>query len=229
MNRPAPQKTIAHLWRTLTSPAQRKHLGRWLRSRSPNHVLDAELPWLTFDAIDELLKRLPPNPVVFEYGSGGSTLFWLKHGARCTSVEHDAQWFARMRQRVGDNDRLDYRLLPPDTEPVGAGTDPADPRSYRSADAAFAGQTFRNYARQIDEFPNQHFDVVLVDGRARPSCLMHSAPKVKCGGLLILDNAERDYYTTKTGVVLNDFVRNEFFGVGPMTRIMWRTDIYQRQ
>jgi hypothetical protein len=229
VNRPAPQKTIAHLWRILTSPSQRKHLGRWLLSRNSHHVLDAELPWLTFDAIDELLKRLPPDPVVFEYGSGGSTLFWLKHGSRCTSVEHDAEWFARMRQRVGDNSRLDYRLIPPDADPAGEDADPSDPQAYRSTDPAFAGQTFRKYARQIDGFPNQHFDVVLVDGRARPSCLMHCAPKVKRGGLLILDNAERDYYTAKAGVALNDFVRNEFFGAGPMTRIMWQTDIYQRQ
>jgi hypothetical protein len=229
VNRAAPQKTVAHLCRILASPGQRKHLLRWLRSRDPNYVLDAEIPWLTFDAVDELLKRLPPNPVVFEYGSGGSTLFWLKHGARCTSVEHDAQWFALMRQRIGNNDRLDYRLIPPDVEPVSVDADPADPRAYRSADVAFANQTFRNYARQIDKFPNQHFDVVLIDGRARPSCLMHSVPKVKRGGLLILDNAEREYYTARTREYFPDFTHEAFYGAGPTTRAFWRTDFYLRQ
>jgi SAM-dependent methyltransferase len=225
----APQKTVAHLCRIFASSGQRKHLFRWLRSRNPTYVLDVGIPWLTFDAVDELVKRLRPNPVVFEFGSGGSTLFWLKQGAHCTSVEHDPEWFALVRQRIGNNDRLDYRLIPPDIAPVSAGSDPADPLAYRSADAAFANRTFKNYVRQIDEFPDQHFDVVLIDGRARPSCLMHSNPKVKPGGLLILDNTERDYYTVKAGAALENFFRSEFFGVGPTTRIMWRTDIYQRR
>jgi predicted O-methyltransferase YrrM len=58
---------------------------------------------------------------------------------------------------------------------------------------------------------------------------MHSVPKVKRGGLLILDNAERDYYLAKTSAHLQSFVRNEFSGVGPTTRTMWRTDFYERQ
>jgi hypothetical protein len=230
VNRAAPQKTVAHLCRILASPGQRKHLLRWLRSRDPNYVLDAEIPWLTFDAVDELLKRLPPNPVVFEYGSGGSTLFWLKHGARCTSIEHDSQWFALIRQRnAHNNERLDYRLVPPVAEPGITNRDPADPHSYRSTDPTFTQHTFRNYVQQIDEFPDAYFDIVLIDGRARPSCLMHSVPKVKRGGLLILDNAERDYYLAKTSAHLQSFVRNEFSGVGPTTRTMWRTDFYERQ
>ncbi|HUJ08841.1 MAG TPA: hypothetical protein VL171_02350 [Verrucomicrobiae bacterium] len=212
----------------LKSASQRKHILRWLRSRSPNYVLDAKIPWLTFDAVDELRRRLPSHALVFEYGSGGSTLFWLKQGAHCTSVEHDEKWFAVLQKRLGDCKRLDYRLIPPDQETVGQRTDPVDPQAYRSTDPAFADRTFKNYVQQIDEFPNEHFDVVLVDGRARPSCLMHAAPKVKHGGLLILDNAERNDYTARTRPYLQDFVRKEFPGAGPTTRSMWRTDIYQR-
>jgi hypothetical protein len=230
VKRVASEKVIRHFWRILTSPGQRKHLLRWLRSRRPDYVLDAAVPWLTFNAIDELRRRLPPNAVVFEYGSGGSTLFWLKHRAHCTSVEHDARWFALVRQRVGSNARHDYRLVPPDAEqPARTDQDAADPKAYRSIDAAFRQHTFKAYARQIDEFPNGHFDVVLVDGRARPSCLMHAAPKVKRGGLLILDNAERDYYTAQAKSYLRDFERAEFFGAGPSVNAMWRTDIYGRQ
>ena len=228
MNRAAPQKTIAHLWRMLISASQRKHWLRWLRSRNPHYLLDAAVPWLTFDAVDDLIRQLPLHPVVFEYGSGGSTLFWLNHGARCTSIEHDAEWFAILQKHVGSCDRLDYRLIPPDGEPVGTRYDPTDPHAYHSTDPKFANRTFKNYAQQIDAFRNEHFDVVLIDGRARPSCLMHAAPKVKRGGLLILDNAERSYYTERTQPYLQEFMRTEYFGAGPVTRTMWRTDIYRR-
>ena len=101
--------------------------------------MDAAVPWLTFDAADELLKRLPSNAVVFEYGSGASTLFWLKHAARCTSVEHDEQWYAQVRQRVGDSTRLDYRLVLP--ELASADGDRTDPRAYRSTGATFRQNT----------------------------------------------------------------------------------------
>lgn len=49
----------------------------------------------------------------------------------------------------------------------------------------------------IKKFPDNYFDIVLVDGRSRPSCLFHSLNKVKKGGLLVLDNAEREYYLCK--------------------------------
>jgi hypothetical protein len=46
------------------------------------------LPWLTYPAI-EFLKQLDfRNKRVFEYGCGGSTLFWSKVAAHVDSVEH---------------------------------------------------------------------------------------------------------------------------------------------
>src|SRR5689334_22755263 len=52
-----------------------------------------KLPWLTFPAIDYLKKNLKKTDSVFEYGGGGSTLFFLEHASRVTTVEHDLNWF----------------------------------------------------------------------------------------------------------------------------------------
>jgi hypothetical protein len=225
------KRIISYLLVILVSRSQRKHAYRWLQSLKLNYLLDAKVPWITFDTIDFLEQWLRPkrNLKVFEWGSGGSTLFWLKFNATLISVEHEPQWFASIRGRICASENFDCRIVPPERAALSLTADPADPTSYLSTDPLFQGYTFKNYASQIDAFPDRYFDVVMIDGRARPSCIMHSAGKVRLGGLLILDNADRLYYTAKTKEFLEDFTCQQFYGVGPCGRWMWRTDIYTRR
>jgi hypothetical protein len=81
-------------------------------------------------------------------------------------------------------------MVPPDEAKPAVGLSNHKPEDYLSDE----GQTYKKYATVIDQFPDEYFDVVLVDGRARPSCMFHSLRKVKKNGLLILDNADRPYY-----------------------------------
>lgn len=220
---------FAFLLRILTSPSQRRHARRWLHSLNPGYLLETATPWLVFDAIDYLEQHLPMHSRVFEYGSGGSTLFWLRHGSSCVSVEHEAHWYALLRPQLAREPSVDYRFVRP--EPVATEClplDPADPAQYASADLALRDYSFRAYVSQIDEFADGTFDVVLIDGRARTSCIMHAARKVATGGMLILDNAERSYYTAQAGDFLRGFSRTQFSGVSPCGTEMSRTDIYMR-
>jgi len=50
------------------------------------------------------------------------------------------------------------------------------------------------YYHVCDEFPDEFFDLIVVDGRNRKGCIAHSIPKLKSGGILMLDNAEREHY-----------------------------------
>lgn len=213
----------------LKSPSQRRHTLRWLRSLYHGNSLRAGVPWLTFDAQTFLGAALPRSPRVFEYGSGGSTLYWLGLGARCVSVEHDANWHAQVAASVGRNPALDHRLVPPEEALPDASADSSDPAAYRSSDPAHRMHTFRTYASQIDTFPDGTFDIVLVDGRARPSCLLHASPKVRPGGLLVLDNADRPHYLALTAKILAPFETHRFHGAGPFLNCMWRTDVFVRR
>ena len=56
------------------------------------------------------------------------------------------------------------------------------------------GASFERYVRAIDDYPDGHFHVVSVDGRARVACLERALAKIAPGGLLILDNSQRDRY-----------------------------------
>jgi hypothetical protein len=64
---------------------------RWERSldRTP---LELALPWLTYAAINFLEGVLSQSTRAFEWGVGGSTLFFSSRVSELISVEHDAQW-----------------------------------------------------------------------------------------------------------------------------------------
>jgi len=223
------RRDLRYLAGILANAGQRRHALRWLGSRREGFLLDTPSPWLTFDAIDQLRARMKDGLRIFEYGSGGSTLFWLQWRVALCSIEHDPEWYALVKARLPQGASVDYRLVVPEpSDDRNFGADPADPHAYVSRDERSRGRTFRRYASQIDEFPDAHFDLVLVDGRARPSCIRHAAPKVKRGGVLVLDNADRDYYVRRVGESLRGFRREEHFGVGPREPLTWGTDFYLR-
>jgi len=198
-------------------------------SARADYLLSHRCPWLTFDSIDFLDHTVGAGWKVLEYGSGGSTLYWGVRGCTCVSVEHDSAWFATLDRKVASSTMLDRRLVPPGppgSAPVTA--DPADPEHYVSFGSEFLGRSFESYARQADAFPDGYFDLVLVDGRARPSCIKHAVPKVRLGGWMVLDNSDRDYYFTKTGSWLSGFVATHFPGLGPINPDPWRTTVMQR-
>jgi len=208
----------------------RQHLLWWLRSKQKNYLLRHACPWLTFDAILALRERMRPGMRVFEYGSGGSTLFWLANQAsQIVSIEHDPAWFQVVSEKVFGQSAVDLRLVQPEVVTrLDSAYDPENPGLYQSADEGFRGCSFQKYASQIDAFPDQYFDILLVDGRARPSCIAHGAAKVKVGGILVLDNAERSYYTAQLAQHLCAFERETFAGMVPQVPVLSSTNIYTR-
>lgn len=225
-------RNAKRLLAVLSSPGQIRYVRQWVGSFKPGYMLDMPLPWLSYDAIEFLAARVARGWRVFEYGSGGSTLFWLERGAEVVSVEHDPQWYAQLQQYAIQYPALEYRLILPEAGDICGPqsiSSISDPCCYQSSNVQFAGLNFRRYASQIDEFPDQHFDVVIVDGRARPSCLMHSVAKVKVGGLLVLDNADRDYYLERVPPLLDSFTLHRFRGIAPGSLVYAQTNIYVRQ
>lgn len=218
---------LLFLARLLASRRDRRYALRWARTLKPDYLLREAMPWLTFPAIDALELIDLKGKRVFEYGSGGSTAYWLRRDAQCVSVENDAQWYERIRRLLEPSAALDYRFVPPE-EGVSA-TDPADPAAYGSASPEQRTNTFRRYCAQIDAFPDRSFDLVLIDGRARPSCIRHAAPKVREGGWLILDNSDRPYYLERTAADLAGFDRHELPGPVPVSAWLTSTAMFQRR
>ncbi|HMW26715.1 MAG TPA: hypothetical protein PKC51_08750, partial [Ferruginibacter sp.] len=73
----------------------------WLASfqKGRNSIAD-ELPWLPFHAQAFLKDQLQPSFKVFEFGGGGSTLFFCKHAGEVVTVEDHEEWFSTLTQMV---------------------------------------------------------------------------------------------------------------------------------
>ncbi len=170
---------------------------RWSASfqEGRNSVVD-ELPWINFLAIDYLKQQLRPDFKVFEFGGGGSTLFFCKNVAEVATVEDHAEWFKTLTETVQAKGYQNWRGFFVSPEPVTDSRQRShqDPADFKSSLKSLENMSFEKYARSIDAYPEAYFDLILVDGRARTSCIQQAIPRLKKGGLLVVDNTERPYY-----------------------------------
>lgn len=239
---PGKQAMIAQYWEavepvlaahpdSLTREQAKAGLKPWLQSIafSQGPLVDG-WPWMPFAAITKLENRLNKSSQVFEYGVGGSSVFFSTRVSELVSVEHNRSWFEATHQVISkqmlNQQGFHWHGVLAEPKPFATLLDlqPDDPLTYCSSDESYAGQSFHDYVAVIDQYPNEYFDIVLIDGRARPSCFMHAMNKVKFGGYVILDNAERAYYhyVEETAEKLG-FEIEEIWGPGPYNHYCWRT------
>jgi len=206
----------------------------WCKAQtsSRNSLVD-EWPWITFKSKAYLTKLLNKRTNVFEFGSGGSSLFFVKYAGSVVTVEHDESWFEKVRSIIIQKKVENWQgILAKPVLPTGDfKLNPSDPFQYASLDDGYINHSFKQYASSIDQFSDGFFDLVSVDGRARPSCILHSLPKIKIGGYFMLDNSERSYYMHY--FLERDFGTNfkkvfENYGPGPYNYLFWQTTIWQR-
>jgi hypothetical protein len=158
-------------------------------------LLRQPYPSLAFSAIETLDNMDLQNKSVFEWGSGASTGYWLSRGANVISVEH-SQYYFDLVKKQHTTERFIYLFQPAENDQNFNQEDIDNPEKYYSS--IYRGLSFEKYAKTIDKYPDNTFDIVLVDGRARASCLMHGWRKVKYGGIMILDDSYRKRYLSKT-------------------------------
>lgn len=178
-------------------------------------------PWLPFLATEFLAERILPRWRCFEWGSGGSTRWLAERCQHVVTVEHDVCW---LRASYPQNAELLFR----EPEMGEIGPDPSDPAHYRSASTELGpGHHWRRYAQAIDGYGA--FDLVLVDGRARASCIHHAAPHVAPGGWLVVDNTgDRPWYLSKTVYLFEGWDRAAFHGRGPLLSYPWECTLFRR-
>lgn len=223
---------LNYILKILTWKSQRRFAIRWIYSLKKDFLLWKPSPWITYDSIEhlDLFLRGISKAKIFEYGSGGSTLFWIKYGAKVVSIEHDPSWYNKINKQIDQNIELDYRLIKPEYqgEEWSINSDPAKPEDYATSDEKLRNYSFENYVKQVDNFPEEYFDLVVIDGRSRPACIRHCASKVRSEGLLLLDNSDRSYYLQNVSEDINEYERKSFYGIGPCQTFPWNTDIFIR-
>jgi hypothetical protein len=199
--------------------ATARDFPRWLRTQRTGSPLEDGSPWITFGAERHLQRIVSRTSRAFEYGSGGSTLYLSDVVPELVSVEHDPEWSALVNARLTPRKNVVLELHPP------AAVQDAE---YRSTDDRYIEMSFRDYASSIDRFPNGHFDLILIDGRARVACFRHALQKLQPHGWLILDNSDRPEYAEILKITEGlGWPVHHYFGPGPYVPNFWRTTIWQ--
>lgn len=153
-------------------------------------------PWLTPASIIFFKKYFTKEMIGAEFGSGFSTLFIAPRVRKLVSVEHNKEWHQIVVDKLEkDNvENIDYHFVNQEKESDAY----SSPQFYSDFGISEKNYEYRkdyvNYFSILNSYPDEHFDFIIVDGRARPECVFSSYSKLKVGGLMILDNSERDRY-----------------------------------
>lgn len=209
-----------------------RYYARWKAFQTPGRTpLEDEIPWITFSAISFLERKLKRDMRVLEYGAGGSTVFFARRVQSVVTVEHEPLWGKKVEERLAACQLANCQLLivPPQEDPTTIMKSPADPASFVSGAEQLRGFDFSEYVKTVAAFDDGWFDVVLIDGRARPSCFAHALPKVGKGGYIIWDNTERSHYSPAMSMAASGFSFFDFPGPSPYVDFFTRTSVWQRR
>ncbi len=210
-----------------------KYYSHWKKTLvEGKSSLDFGLPWFTFQAIDYIDQHLPEGARVFEFGGGGSTVFFQKKKCLVYTVEHHKEWFENISKSFQSSTPVwNGFLIEAEAGDLVSQPEIGNPLHYTSDDEGYKHKNFKSYATKIDGFENGFFDLVLVDGRSRPSCVFHSIDKIKKGGYLVIDNSEREYYNAYFNANFASQFEKVLDVYGPVPYITWfhKTTIYRKK
>jgi len=162
----------------------------WINSFKKQMPMDKNskpLPWVTYGFIDFISDRLNKNMDIFEYGSGNSTLWYGEKVNSVTSVEHDKNWYEKVKNSMPKNVTINYQEL-----------------LYNGEYSKFSSSS------------NIKFDIVIVDGRDRVNCVKNAINSIKEDGIIVLDDSERETYKEGMKFLINhNFKKLDFWGISP--------------
>jgi DNA-directed RNA polymerase subunit H (RpoH/RPB5) len=209
-----------------------RYFPKWFSSFRPGRSFIGEAkPWIPFEAANWLEHYLKPHMKVFEYGSGGSTIFFAERVAEVFSIEHDQKWHTLVSRALARRGitNCTYQLHEP-IPIAGTSSAPseiADSQNSRFIYDDYYAATLHEYVEDIDVHPDHTFDLVLVDGRVRTECIQHALPKIKPAGYLMLDNSN-NADVVEIIRKLQTYPHTEFRGIAPgWPPTRWSNTIWQ--
>lgn len=198
----------------------------WFLSVKTKESVDKDglpIPWVTYPFIDFIDARINKDMTVFEFGAGNSSIYFANKTKSVTSIEHSPEWFEIIKSNdIYNKENLDIHLVEIPER--------MNKQGYHKM--AFIDDV-NDYVFSLKN-TGKKFDVVIVDGLFRNSCIKHCLDSLTPGGVVFLDNTSKHYRDQlKIGTDFmkeNGFRRLDFSGMGPIysrkscTTIFYRDD-----
>jgi hypothetical protein len=177
-----PQRQWRDWWRVL-------RVARWLILRPQDIIpyarhgittrhtpLELGMPWWSFGAVAAVGRLLKPGMDVFEFGSGGSSIFPAERAGAVTCVEDEVKWASLVQDEAVRRGLRNLTVL----------HQPFD--FHRTRDFEASG-----YLAALGECA---FDLIVVDGKeeseqVRDVCFWKAEERIKPGGFIVLDDSWR--------------------------------------
>jgi hypothetical protein len=191
--------------------------GRPENQKAPFYAGNTCEPWMARFAIVMLDQLLHTSMKALEWGSGSSSQWTLMRVGHLTSVEHDATWAPRVREALEKFYGAEFLEQHWESHAVPRGT------PTEGKDSMHDPESFGDYYGAAF-LPNDEgiFDYIAVDGRSRVNCIKRALPLLKPeGGVLLLDNSDRDYYAEAFEVVPKHWLRFDDIMVSKERTTIW--------
>jgi hypothetical protein len=180
MNHPIPRlqdwwRVPRLMWHLLSRP---NDIPRYISQSLPSRFtpLDLGMPWWSFGAVDAVAGFIRPEMEVFEFGSGGSSIFLARRVHNVTCVEDSEVWADLVRKEAQRQNLTNLEVLV----------------------RQFDFQKCENFERSsyLAALHDCSYDIVVVDGQeasvqVRPDCFWKAESFIKPGGLIVLDDSWR--------------------------------------
>lgn len=172
-------------------------------------VLDRGLPWFSFRAIEVLETLVDKRSIVFEWGSGGSTVYFAMRAKHVYAVEHDKLWARKVSAQCDTRDLLNVSLF--------------EAAADFSSVELFLASPFARVR------PPERPDIIIIDSydfdtgfMLRPALFRIAERLLGGSGVIVLDDSWR-YPTLKPNIPYR-FDR-DYPGLGPARRSLTSTRI----
>lgn len=138
--------------------------------------LELGMPWWSFGAVREVGRIIKKEMRVFEFGSGGSSIFLAERAGIVTSVEDEESWAQAVRQEAQKRGVQNLQIL-------------HIPFDF------FACRNFETSA-YLNSLKGEPYDLIVVDGKeeetqVRDQCFWRAEKIIRKGGVIVVDDSYR--------------------------------------
>lgn len=176
----------------------------WNKSFLSKEPLDKNgepIPWLSYPFISFFSERLNNNMLLFEYGSGNSTIYYSQRVKKVVAVEHNKVWFDKIKNRLNKNAEIMFKEINEDGD----------------------------YCRTI-KTTNVKFNIVIIDAEDRVNCIKHCQDNLTEDGVIILDDSDREEYSGGIKFLFEKrFQQITFWGIAPGSFHTKSTTVFYRR